>query len=252
MAQDTWKLTTEQRKNVSSALRTLTKKISARDRAADVSRRRAGSAGGDASEVLVLVLGPDGAVLARTKVTRRPDHQTLQAVMLGANVAADRLARRVVAPSPPLTAGEGALLDEAGLVEEPDGGEQLERGLIEFDLLVRESLSLAEAARRLKVSQSRLRQRLSPDVRTLYGIKCGERAWRIPTFQFAKKGRLVRNIDKVLPRIRPDAHPLAVYRWFAEPHQDLVVGDEETPLTPLVWLDAGYDRNVVGELAAEI
>ena len=35
------------------------------------------------------------------------------------------------------------------------------------------------------------------------------RGWRIPRFQFQRRGQLVRNIDKVGPHIRADARPLA-------------------------------------------
>ena len=126
------------------------------------------------------------------------------------------------------------MLDEAGFADAPrnaDAGGALERSRIELELLLRESLTLEEAARALAVSSGRLRQRLGPTERTLYGIKEG-RAWRIPKFQFASKGKLVRGIDRVLPRIRPDAHPLAVAAWFSTPHQDLVIGEREERVTP--------------------
>jgi hypothetical protein len=118
-------------------------------------------------------------------------------------------------------------------------------------MLLGESLSLDAAARTLAVSTGRLRQRLAPGERTLYGIKEG-RAWKIPRFQFASKGRLVRGIDQVLPRIRPDAHPLAVAAWFSTPHQDLVVGEDDERVTPRGWLLAGRDPGAVAELAEEI
>lgn len=251
MAQDTWKLTTAQIKEVESQLRSMAKKLAVRDRPAKTARGRQ-DLGDEVSEVLVLALGPDEAVMTRTRVARRPDQRALEKVLLGASVAADRLDDASVGPSPPLTSAEASLLDAAGLVDAPGGTEAFDRTLVEYDLMLRESVSLAVAARELKVSESRLRQRLSPDVRTLYGVKDGERAWRIPRFQFAQKGRLVRNIDKVLPRIRPDAHPLVVVRWFTEPHQDLVADDASAPMTPLAWLDARLDPGVVSELAAEI
>jgi hypothetical protein len=56
----------------------------------------------------------------------------------------------------------------------------------------------------------------------------------------------------VIPRIRVDAHPLAVQSWFLSPHQDLVIGPEEAPVSPLQWLRAGNSPEVVAELAAEI
>ena len=115
-------------------------------------------------------------------------------------------------------------------------------------------MTLNEAAKVLGVSTGRLRQRLLK--RTLYGMK--ERsAWRLPRFQFDpnKKGKLVRGIEYVLPHIRPDAHPLAIEKWFSTPHPDLVVavmGDDEEHVTPLAWLSAGKAPEEVAELAKEI
>jgi len=78
------------------------------------------------------------------------------------------------------------------------------------------------------------------------------RTWRIPRFQVSRQGRLLRGIETVMPCIRPCAHPLAVARWFTSPHQDLVAGGEEMPVTPLAWLSAGRDPVTVAELAREI
>ena len=47
-------------------------------------------------------------------------------------------------------------------------------------------LSVDEAARTLKVDSSRIRQRLSGDPRSLFGVKVGK-AWRVPRFQFDGK-----------------------------------------------------------------
>ena len=127
----------------------------------------------------------------------------------------------------------------------------LERSRIEYELLLRESLTLAAAAKALRVNPSRLRQRLTARPRTLFGIKEG-RAWRLPKFQFEARGRLVRGIEKVIPRIRPDAHPLAVQSWFLAPHQDLVMGPDEQPVSPREWLRAAKPPDVVADLAAEI
>jgi len=228
MAEDTWELSPAQLKDI---------------------RKLAVPAGAHKREVLVLVVGPDAAVATRASLPDKPDRRTLEKVLLGASVAADRLDRPHAAPSPPLSPADAALLDDAGLTDDDRGMDQFDRSLVEFDLLIRESLTMAEAARELNVGHSRLRQRLSPGVRTLYGVKEGAREWRLPSFQFAKR-RLVRNIDKVLPSIRRDAHPLAVHRWFTEPHQDLVVDGKA--VSPRVWLEAGEDFELVRELAAEI
>jgi hypothetical protein len=84
----------------------------------------------------------------------------------------------------------------------------------------------------------------------LYGIKDG-RSWRIPRFQFAGK-KLVRGLDQVIPRIRRDAHALAVETWFKTPHQDLVIGDDEKRVSPFAWLLGGNAPEAVAELAEEV
>ncbi|HMJ13558.1 MAG TPA: hypothetical protein VK524_19195 [Polyangiaceae bacterium] len=251
MAESTVKLTGEEAKGV-AALRRVAKKIPARARSVHVHLEEA-AAGVEPGEVLVVVLSAAGALVGRPSVHgRAPDVKALRTLLMGADVAAERLTARAPLPPPPLASGEAELLDEAGLVEKPEGAYPLERAGIELELLLRESLSLDQAARELKVSTGRLRQRLSPDVRTLYGVKVGGRAWRIPRFQFARKGRLVRNLNKVLPRFSAEAHPLSVYTWLTSPHQDLVVGKDEKSVTPIAWLEAGLEPEVVAKLATEV
>ena len=143
------------------------------------------------------------------------------------------------------------MLEDAGLSEgSMDVPSALERSRIELEVLVRNSLTMAEAAKALRVSTSRLRQRLSSKRPTMYGIKEG-RGWRIPRFQFESRGKLVRGIDAVMPHVRRNAHPVVVRDWFTTPHQDLVVGDDEC-VTPRAWLSSGRSANAVAELANEI
>jgi hypothetical protein len=203
-------------------------------------------------QVVVVVLGGQEGLVSRTKARGRVmSARELRLRLAGAEVAVDGL---IAAPPtsnlPQLTAGEGALLDAAGFREgDSSVAGALERSRIELELLLRESRSLVEAAKSLGVSTGRLRQRLSQ--RTLYGIKEG-RAWRLPRFQFDRRGKPVRGIDKVLPHVRHDAHPLAIANWFSTPHQDLVVGDDEEPVTPLDWLSSGRPAGDVAELSEEI
>lgn len=208
--------------------------------------------GGD--EVFVLVIGSSGTVLSRTKVTgRKPSLRELKLRLAGAEAAIkgvfDTSSARQGAQ---LTEREASLLDDLGFPEQ-DPGEvgANERTRIDFELFLQDSLSLEQAGKMLHLSTGRLRQRLGPRVRTLYGFKEG-RSWRIPRFQLDRRGQLVRGVDKVIPRIRPDAHPLAVARWFTSPHQDLVVGDEAEPVTPLAWLAAGRNPGMVVDLAQEV
>lgn len=202
-------------------------------------------------EVLVLVLGPDGGVVRRKSLPmKRIDVDKLRLLMWVADAAFDEVAVQAASQPPPLTSAEAAVLDDAGLVEGQTGPGELERSTIAFQVLLNHSLTLENAAKALSVSPSRLRQRLADH--TLYGIKQG-RAWRIPTFQFdTKRKNLVHGIERVLPRVNADAHPLAVVNWFKSPHQDLVIGEEETPVTPLQWLAAGGSPERVADLAMEI
>ncbi|MBI2922796.1 MAG: hypothetical protein HYY18_17220 [Planctomycetes bacterium] len=211
-------------------------------------RPAAARAGGD---VVVVVMGPDGAVAGRPRAPGRGF--TLAEVTRWVQAAVEELSMESVSrPAPELSAGEAALLDRAGFARgRPGAPGALERSRVEYEVLLHESPTLEAAARELRVSTSRLRQRLSARERTLLGVKDG-RSWRIPRFQFQARGRLVRGLERVLPSVRRDAHPLAIRRWFAMPHPDLTVGDAGRPVSPLAWLAAGHPPATVADLAREI
>lgn len=116
-----------------------------------------------------------------------------------------------------------------------------------YAALLGSSLSVAQAAAHLGVVESRIRQRLSE--RTLYGIK-HPGGWRLPRFQFADGGT-VPGIERVLPRLAPDLHPLEVVGWFTTPNPDLAVGEDERPVSPLDWLSAGLPVDAVADLAED-
>jgi excisionase family DNA binding protein len=121
------------------------------------------------------------------------------------------------------------------------------RTAFEYAVLRTTGLTTREAAKRLGVNDSRVRQRLSQ--RALYGIKAGDE-WRLPAFQFERKG-LVPGIERVFPRLPASLNPVAVYRWFHTPNPDLEEKEGEgRALTPLQWLQSGNDPDVVAELAA--
>ena len=229
-------------------------KVGVRGKPIEVVLPKGVSSLGENETMVVVLRGSRMALVRRTRaVGASVTDRELRLRFEGAEAAVDDLTTEQSSPtSPQLTPAEAALLDEAGFVEaDGDTTSGLERSRIEFGIMLSESLSLEAAGQALGVSPSRLRQRLGS--RTLYGVKEAG-AWRLPRFQFESRSKLVRHIDKVLPAIAIDAHPLAVRNWFTTPHPDLVVGkgDAERPVTPLQWLSAGLAAKTVADLADEI
>lgn len=149
-----------------------------------------------------------------------------------------------------LGAQEVVALEEAGLSFERRavGAESpLVRTAAEYAALIGAALSVPQAAERLAVEPSRVRQRLAE--RTLYGVK-QKAGWRLPLFQFTDHGT-VPNVEVVAPRLF-GLHPVAVARWFTAPHVDLVVGENDQRISPRAWLETGRDPGRVVALADEL
>jgi len=119
-----------------------------------------------------------------------------------------------------------------------------------FGELVRESLTVNETARYLQVNPSRVRQRLGGKPRTLYGFKVDDE-WFVPRFQFRGR-KMIPGVDRVIRAIDPQLHPLSVLRWFTMPCPDLVIEDNDLPLSPVDWLRTGNRPDAVAELAADL
>jgi hypothetical protein len=125
--------------------------------------------------------------------------------------------------------------------------EEVARTAFEYAVLRAKGLTTHEAAKRLGVNDSRVRQRLA--ALALYGIKAGD-AWRLPAFQFARK-ELIPGIDRVFPRLPKSLNPVAVYRWFHTSNLDLEGRDGQGRApTPLHWLQIENNPDVVAGLAA--
>jgi hypothetical protein len=124
----------------------------------------------------------------------------------------------------------------------------LVRSAAEFAALVAASYSVSEAATRLGVDPSRVRHRLADH--TLFGVRLSS-GWRVPAFQFADR-QIVPDLERVLPRLPSDLHPLSVLHWLTLPNPDLVIGTEERPVSPLAWLRLGMDPAVVASLAEDV
>lgn len=159
-------------------------------------------------------------------------------------------------PKPDLTAAEVAALERGGFDLEPSelgAGDPLAQTAAEFAALLKESLPTAAAAERLGVDPSRIRQRLTSNPPSLYGIRL-ESGWVIPAFQL-DAGKTIPGIAEVTSRLDPELHPVSVYRWFTQPNLDLVVERErEDPrsLSPRDWLRFGLPVEPVAELAAHL
>lgn len=120
---------------------------------------------------------------------------------------------------------------------------------IKYQTLLKGSLSVEQAARRLGLTSGRLRQLLVAG--RLYGVKLGT-DWRIPAFQFHGK-ELVPGIGTVVAKIRRELGLLAIYNWFTTPNPDLrAQADEEEGFTPLDWLRSGRSPEQAASLAAEL
>ncbi len=101
-----------------------------------------------------------------------------------------------------------------------------------------QSLSTAQAASRLGVDPSRIRQRLGE--RSLYGFKDGT-GWWLPEVQF-DGDHIVPGVDQVFPEIERSVSPVAIVRWFVLPWADLVVDEEcEIVVSPRAWLLEGRE-----------
>lgn len=160
--------------------------------------------------------------------------------------------RWVPEPAGELSRGEAEAMGEGGLdlsppsLEEPD---PLARTAARYAALLASSLTTAEAAGLLGVSEGRVRQRLGK--RTLYGVKAG-RENRLPAFQFEGGGE-VPGLGTVVRALRPGAHPVAVATFFASPNPDLYLDEEEDqPISPRDWLLSGGDPGGLVPLAEDL
>ena len=147
-----------------------------------------------------------------------------------------------------LTEAEREVLINGGvrLDAEPQG-DPLAATTAQFAALVSTSLTTKEAAKRLGVPESRIRQMIAR--RTLYSVLLNSRR-RIPAFQFAQRGGLVPNIAKVNAALPEDLHPVEVQAWYTQPHTDLFLGDDvDARVSPLDWLRSGGEVNRAAQLA---
>jgi hypothetical protein len=143
--------------------------------------------------------------------------------------------------APALSEHDAALLAEAGFVTDPAAATaaRVDRDIRMQDLL-RSCLSVADAAQRLGVTTARIRQRLADG--TLWAFDSG-RNRLLPPGQFTAAGA-VPHLEKVLPQLAKDLHPLTVQALLTQPPPSLVVDDR--PVSIAAWLTgcAGTDAEI--------
>jgi len=157
-------------------------------------------------------------------------------------------------PRADLTKAESEALERGGFnldAEDMGPEDPLVRTAVDFAAFLKAGLTTAQAAARLKVDPSRIRQRLTSDPPTLYGIRV-ESGWVIPEFQF-DGDRLVPGMADIVARLTPELHPMSVFRWFTTPSPDLAAEDlDDRALSPRDWLRSGYPVQTVADLAADL
>jgi hypothetical protein len=152
-----------------------------------------------------------------------------------------------------LTREEAEALEQGGfMLGDGRGAEDpLATTVAEYAALLDSSLSTGEAAKRLGVDPRRIRQRLTSQPPTLYGVRIGS-GWYIPEFQF-DGDKVVQGIDEVVSHLDPELHPVAVYRWFTSPSPDLPMDEPSgRNLSPRDWLRLGLPVQPVSDLASNL
>jgi len=159
---------------------------------------------------------------------------------------ADRF--RISEHAEPLSALELEALRSVGVTADPDetAADPLVRAAANHAALVTTALPLAEVARRLAVTDGRLRQRVAEG--SLLAVHGPDgRALRVPVFQLTATGELP-GLRTILKAMRRDLKPIQVAAFFTTPQADLEDA-EGAPMTPVAWLIAGNDPSAVRELA---
>lgn len=126
---------------------------------------------------------------------------------------------------------KGEQAESEGPVDEE--GEPLPSTLPE---VAKRSLSTSEAAARLGVNDSRIRQRLGDG--SLYGFKF-QGSWCLPEWQF-DGSVIVPHLDEVIAVLCPNESPVGVTRWFVSTWADLLT-EQGRLLSPRRWLLEGRD-----------
>ncbi|VAX14570.1 hypothetical protein MNBD_GAMMA24-1592 [hydrothermal vent metagenome] len=118
----------------------------------------------------------------------------------------------------------------------------------EYAEMVAHAYTQKEVADLLKVTTSRIRQRI--DAGTLYSIE-SNRGRVCPRWQFSQAATLP-GIERVLKAISSKAHPVAVQHFFLSISADLESPTLNQTLSPRDWLISGHNPDAVVILANEL
>lgn len=158
-------------------------------------------------------------------------------------------------PRSDLTLPEATALEQGGFDLTPvelGMADPLARTAVEYAAILATSLSVRDAAHKLGVDPSRIRQRLTAIPPTLYGIRLGS-GWVIPDFQFDGDS-LLPGLSEVVSRLDSELHPVAIFRWFTTPHSDLAHPEDaaDRPVSPRDALRLGLPPSAVADVAADL
>lgn len=118
----------------------------------------------------------------------------------------------------------------------------VQAGMRRQALLVATALPLSEAARRMGVSDARLRQRIAAG--SLMGVPCPDGwSWLLPTFQLTETGELP-HLGRVLLAAGRPVSAQAMDRFFRTPRKDF------GGASPRDWLTAGRDPALIENILA--
>lgn len=144
----------------------------------------------------------------------------------------------------PLTAAEAVVYDGAGMGADPAALQRLAKDAAgDYVTLLATALPVAEAARRIGISRSRMQQLIT--ARRVWAVRQGSR-WMLPAVQFAGDA-LLPGWDEVARALPVDAHPLEVAGFLAAPQPELEW--DGRPCTVPEWLLSGGAPEVAARLA---
>lgn len=148
---------------------------------------------------------------------------------------------------PELSEHDAHILEEAGFVGDRTAATaaRLDRD-IRMAKLVHNSKSIDDAATHLGVTPARIRQRITAG--TLWAFDSGRNRLLLPE-QFTDTGE-VPHLDKIMPSIAKDLHPLTAQALLTQPQDSLVVDGH--PVSIVAWLTGSVGSDTDIEQAREV